>query len=49
MRSAIKASATIAISIVLAADPANPDDDALTAGSNDLNAAFNELATFCDW
>ena len=33
----------------LAADPDNPDEEALTAGSNDLNAAFNELATLCDW
>jgi len=34
---------------VLAADPDNPDEDALTAGSTDLNAAFNELVTLCDW
>ena len=34
---------------VLAADPAHPDNEALSAGSDDLNAAFNELATFCDW
>ena len=33
----------------LAADPANPDEVALSAGSTDLNAAFGELATFCDW
>jgi hypothetical protein len=33
----------------LAADPTHPDDAALTAGSADLNAAFNELASFCDW
>ncbi len=34
---------------VLAADPDNPDEDALTAGSTDLNAAFNDLVTLCDW
>jgi len=33
----------------LAADPAHPDENALTAGSSDLNAAFSELATLCDW
>ena len=33
----------------LAADPDNPDNEALSAGSHDLNAAFNELATTCDW
>lgn len=33
----------------LAADPANPDEEALTAGSDDLNEAFNELASFCAW
>jgi hypothetical protein len=34
---------------VLAADPDDPDEDALAAGSDELNAAFNELATTCDW
>jgi hypothetical protein len=34
---------------VLAADPSNPDEEALAAGSADLNAAFSELATFCHW
>ena len=33
----------------LAADPTNPDEAALAAGSADLNAAFSELASFCDW
>ena len=33
----------------LAADPDNPDEEALSAGSNDLNTAFNELGQACDW
>jgi hypothetical protein len=33
----------------LAADPANPDEEVLAAGSAALNAAFSELASFCDW
>ncbi|MEP6479754.1 MAG: hypothetical protein ABJB03_10205 [Rhodoglobus sp.] len=33
----------------LAADPTHPDEDALTAGSNNLNAVFNALATVCAW
>jgi hypothetical protein len=33
----------------LAADPDHPDEAALSAGSNDLNAAFGELASTCEW